>query len=43
MWDFYLAYCEGGFIEHYIGDMQLVLAKPGGSQTGSPWQRVVAQ
>ena len=28
MWNFYLAYCEGGFLEHYIGDMQLVLDKP---------------
>ncbi len=31
MWNFYLAYCEGGFLEHYIGDVQLVLAKPGAS------------
>lgn len=29
MWNFYLAYCEAGFLEHYIGDMQLVMAKPG--------------
>jgi cyclopropane-fatty-acyl-phospholipid synthase len=29
MWVFYLAYCEAGFIEHYIGDAQLVFAKPG--------------
>jgi len=29
MWEFYLAYCEGGFMEHYIGDVQLLLAKPG--------------
>jgi len=43
MWDFYLAYCEGGFLEHYIGDMQLVLAKPGGSQAGTPGLRGVAQ
>ena len=28
MWNFYLAYCEGGFLEHYIGDAQLVFAKP---------------
>jgi cyclopropane-fatty-acyl-phospholipid synthase len=28
MWSFYLAYCEAGFLEHYIGDAQLVLAKP---------------
>jgi cyclopropane-fatty-acyl-phospholipid synthase len=28
MWNFYLAYCEAGFLEHYIGDVQLVMAKP---------------
>jgi len=28
MWEFYLAYCEGGFMEHYIGDVQMLLAKP---------------
>ncbi len=27
MWDYYLAYCEGGFRERYIGDSQLVFAK----------------
>jgi cyclopropane-fatty-acyl-phospholipid synthase len=29
MWEFYLAYCEGGFREGSIGDVQLLLAKPG--------------
>jgi cyclopropane-fatty-acyl-phospholipid synthase len=29
MWHFYLAYCEGGFLERSIGDVQLLLAKPG--------------
>jgi cyclopropane-fatty-acyl-phospholipid synthase len=29
LWDYYLAYCEGGFREHFIGDLQLLLAKPG--------------
>jgi cyclopropane-fatty-acyl-phospholipid synthase len=29
LWEFYLCYCEGGFAERYIGDVQLVLAKPG--------------
>lgn len=29
MWTFYLAYCEGGFRERSIGDVQLLLAKPG--------------
>jgi cyclopropane-fatty-acyl-phospholipid synthase len=27
MWDYYLAYCEGAFLERYIGDVQLVLGK----------------
>jgi cyclopropane-fatty-acyl-phospholipid synthase len=27
MWDYYLAYCEGGFAEGYIGDAQILLAK----------------
>ncbi len=29
MWEFYLCYCEGGFIERAIGDVQLLLVKPG--------------
>jgi cyclopropane-fatty-acyl-phospholipid synthase len=28
MWELYLAYCEGGFRERRIGDVQLQLAKP---------------
>lgn len=28
MWEFYLCYCEGGFMERVIGDVQLVLSKP---------------
>jgi cyclopropane-fatty-acyl-phospholipid synthase len=28
MWDFYLSYCEGGFRERYIGDVQMLLTKP---------------
>ncbi|TGG95536.1 class I SAM-dependent methyltransferase [Natronospirillum operosum] len=28
LWNYYLAYCEGGFREHNIGVAQLVLAKP---------------
>ena len=27
MWDYYLAYCEGAFLERYIGDVQIVLSK----------------
>jgi cyclopropane-fatty-acyl-phospholipid synthase len=28
MWLFYLSYCEGGFIERSIGDVQMLLCKP---------------
>lgn len=28
MWEYYLSYCEGAFEEHYIGDVQMVFAKP---------------
>ena len=28
LWEFYLCYCEGGFIERAIGAAQLLLAKP---------------
>jgi len=28
MWEFYLCYCEGGFREHSIGTIQLLLTKP---------------
>jgi cyclopropane-fatty-acyl-phospholipid synthase len=29
LWEYYLAYCEGGFLERYIGTAQLLFAKPG--------------
>lgn len=29
MWEFYLCYCEGGFIERALGDVHMLLAKPG--------------
>ena len=29
MWEFYLAYCEGGFLERSIGVAQMLFAKPG--------------
>jgi cyclopropane-fatty-acyl-phospholipid synthase len=29
MWEFYLCYCEGGFEERAIGDVQMLLVKPG--------------
>jgi cyclopropane-fatty-acyl-phospholipid synthase len=28
MWEFYLCYCEAGFRERYIGDVQMLLTKP---------------
>ncbi len=28
MWEFYLCYCEGGFLERNIGDVQMLLTKP---------------
>lgn len=32
MWEFYLSYCEGGFMERTIGTMQFLMAKPGCKQ-----------
>jgi cyclopropane-fatty-acyl-phospholipid synthase len=29
MWEFYFCYCEGGFAERVIGDVQMLLVKPG--------------
>ncbi len=29
MWDFYLGYCEGGFAERYLGDVHMMMVKPG--------------
>jgi len=28
MWEYYLSYCEGGFAERYIGDVQMLFVKP---------------
>jgi len=28
LWDYYLCYCEGGYLERQLGDIQMVLAKP---------------
>jgi cyclopropane-fatty-acyl-phospholipid synthase len=28
MWEYYLAYCEAGFAERYLGDVHLLFAKP---------------
>jgi hypothetical protein len=27
MWDYYLAYCQGGFAERHIGDAQILLVR----------------
>jgi len=35
-WRFYLAYCEGGFLERAISDIHLLIARPGYSTAG--WQ-----
>lgn len=29
MWEYYLCYCEGGFEERQLGDVQMLLSKPG--------------
>lgn len=29
MWEYYFSYCEGGFIERAVSDVQLLLVKPG--------------
>jgi cyclopropane-fatty-acyl-phospholipid synthase len=28
LWEFYLCYCEGGFEERQLGDVQILLTKP---------------
>jgi cyclopropane-fatty-acyl-phospholipid synthase len=35
LWEFYLAYCEGGFEERVLGDVQMLLFKP--RRRESPW------
>ncbi|GAC1458415.1 MAG: cyclopropane-fatty-acyl-phospholipid synthase family protein [Steroidobacteraceae bacterium] len=37
LWEFYLAYCEGGFRERSIGVSHLLLARPGVRPAGSRW------
>jgi cyclopropane-fatty-acyl-phospholipid synthase len=29
MWEFYLCYCEGGFLERQLGDVHALFTKPG--------------
>lgn len=40
MWDYYLAYCEGAFLERHISDVQLLFTKVGNPRTlvGEPWR-----
>ncbi len=33
MWEYYLALCEGGFEERYLGNVQMLLAKPDNRRT----------
>jgi cyclopropane-fatty-acyl-phospholipid synthase len=33
LWEFYLCYCEGGFLEHATSDVQMLLAVPGNART----------
>jgi cyclopropane-fatty-acyl-phospholipid synthase len=36
LWEYYLAYCEGGFRERSIGVAHLLLAKPGAGRAAAP-------
>ncbi len=36
LWEFYLCYCEGGFLERAIGTAQLLLAKPAARPAAVP-------
>lgn len=43
LWDFYLAYCEGGFLERSIGVSHLLFARPGARPAhGDRWVAGVA-
>ena len=37
LWEFYLAYCEGGFRERSIGVSHLLLTHPGARGSGERW------
>lgn len=41
MWEYYLCYCEGGFIERQLGTVQLLLTKP--DSRLEPWLKAAAQ
>jgi cyclopropane-fatty-acyl-phospholipid synthase len=38
LWEFYFCYCEGGFLEGAIGDVQLAFTKPRAVATVPSWQ-----
>ncbi|AWH21597.1 cyclopropane-fatty-acyl-phospholipid synthase family protein [Stenotrophomonas sp. ZAC14D2_NAIMI4_6] len=40
LWEFYLAYCEGGFLERSIGVSHLLMARPGYRPAGNAGQAV---
>jgi cyclopropane-fatty-acyl-phospholipid synthase len=43
LWELYLSYCEGGFRERRIQDVQLLLAKPGHPAASAPHAHAQAQ
>ncbi len=44
MWDFYLAYCEGAFLERHISDVQFLLTKSYSQKNllNEPWDAIPA-
>jgi cyclopropane-fatty-acyl-phospholipid synthase len=42
LWELYFAWCEGGFMERRIGDVQALLAKPAYRGSGAPTSRAQA-
>jgi len=44
-WDYYLAYCEGGFLERHVSDFQLLLTKTHNRRNllNEPWGEVDAR
>ncbi len=39
LWEFYFCYCEGGFSEGYLGEVQLAFARPGAMAARALWDR----
>ena len=35
-WEFYFAYCEGGYAEGQLGNVQMLLARPGARVLADP-------